>query len=754
MMQGAHTGAMNRLRRPIAGARARDLCAFVVPGPDVARARGLNLAMAGLHLAATPRHANVLLIAGPLPPGLRDAATVAYAQMPRPRAILALGAGDLAPLPVADATGPLTQAGLVAALADLRRVVATGAFAAEVTDFDAPALQTRIEYTCPMHPEVVSDTPGNCPKCGMTLMPKETSAGGHSGHQPKEITPAHQPPAAAHAAHDHTVHTAAAEAPAQFTCPMHPEVLSDAPGSCPKCGMFLVPVEAKAEDHSGHHHHDHGKHTAANAPAQYTCPMHPEVVSDAPGNCPKCGMFLVPVEEKAKDHSGHGHHHGKHTDAAAPAQYTCPLHPEVLSDAPGSCPECGMFLVPVEEKAEGHSGHDHGGHDHQQHDHKGHDHHTHADTGQAHKGHDHAGHDGHAGHGGHAGHTAHTGGEAIDGIEPHFMSMVDLTRDMPASADGLKMEWIEVPFGPFFPGLPGGLGLILTLDGDAVAETQAQSLVAGPVAAEGMTPAEFAGHLADLSPLSPVAGRHLACLALENAAGAVVDTKTATARAAAVERERITSHLGWLASFAVQTGLVWMERRAAALQLSVQAASADQIAAGTGPLRVFLHRVRKTPLLLAKLAGNGRIGAGKLVVGPIARAQGIASDARAGDPVYDALGFQIVTGMGDDALARLHQRCDEIDQSLDLIARAKDLSGAKPDFVSAASGQGEAMVETPRGAARLTVDLREGKLVSAKFEPPSVAHMDLLADLIGAQEIADALVAVGSLDLSPWGLPA
>jgi Cu(I)/Ag(I) efflux system membrane fusion protein len=26
---------------------------------------------------------------------------------------------------------------------------------------------------------------------------------------------------------------------------------------------------------------------------QYTCPMHPEVVRDAPGNCPKCGMALV-----------------------------------------------------------------------------------------------------------------------------------------------------------------------------------------------------------------------------------------------------------------------------------------------------------------------------------------------------------------------------------------------------------------------------------------------------------------------------
>jgi len=32
---------------------------------------------------------------------------------------------------------------------------------------------TKQQYTCPMHPEVVKDEPGKCPKCGMALVPKK-----------------------------------------------------------------------------------------------------------------------------------------------------------------------------------------------------------------------------------------------------------------------------------------------------------------------------------------------------------------------------------------------------------------------------------------------------------------------------------------------------------------------------------------------------------------------------------------------------
>jgi Cu+-exporting ATPase len=35
---------------------------------------------------------------------------------------------------------------------------------------------TKVEYTCPMHPEIVRDQPGNCPICGMALEPRTVTA--------------------------------------------------------------------------------------------------------------------------------------------------------------------------------------------------------------------------------------------------------------------------------------------------------------------------------------------------------------------------------------------------------------------------------------------------------------------------------------------------------------------------------------------------------------------------------------------------
>jgi transcription initiation factor IIE alpha subunit len=68
----------------------------------------------------------------------------------------------------------------------------------------------------------------------------------------------------------------------------------------------------------------------------YTCSMHPEVKSDKPGKCPKCGMDLIKVKmEKSKP--------------MAMKMYSCTMHPEVKSDKPGKCSKCGMDLVEVKK---------------------------------------------------------------------------------------------------------------------------------------------------------------------------------------------------------------------------------------------------------------------------------------------------------------------------------------------------------------------------------------------------------------------
>lgn len=89
----------------------------------------------------------------------------------------------------------------------------------------------------------------------------------------------------------------------------------------------------------------------------YVCPMHPEVQQDGPGDCPKCGMHLVPkAEADAAAHTGygvHGHHGAEKVPAGdldgVPAGfdgavYTCPMHPDVRQPHAGSCPICGMGL--------------------------------------------------------------------------------------------------------------------------------------------------------------------------------------------------------------------------------------------------------------------------------------------------------------------------------------------------------------------------------------------------------------------------
>ncbi len=55
--------------------------------------------------------------------------------------------------------------------------------------------------------------------------------------------------------------------------------------------------------------------------------MHPEVIRNEKGTCPECHMAL---EKKTVD--------------ANKTVYTCPMHPEVVEERRGNCPQCHMAL--------------------------------------------------------------------------------------------------------------------------------------------------------------------------------------------------------------------------------------------------------------------------------------------------------------------------------------------------------------------------------------------------------------------------
>lgn len=68
-----------------------------------------------------------------------------------------------------------------------------------------------------------------------------------------------------------------------YTCPMHPEIIKDAPGKCPKCGMDLVQVIAKPNNvHNSAHDVSHGQHTSSgdNPPMGHTGHDHHAMMID------------------------------------------------------------------------------------------------------------------------------------------------------------------------------------------------------------------------------------------------------------------------------------------------------------------------------------------------------------------------------------------------------------------------------------------------------------------------------------------
>jgi Ni,Fe-hydrogenase III large subunit len=164
-------------------------------------------------------------------------------------------------------------------------------------------------------------------------------------------------------------------------------------------------------------------------------------------------------------------------------------------------------------------------------------------------------------------------------------------------------------------------------------------------------------------------------------------------------------------------------------------ASLRDVATDVAALRRLLERARALDFATANVGVISRESVAGRGLGPVARAAGLAEDARAHEAQYRAIGFEPVNqgacrlDASGDARDRWQQRLAEIVQSLDLASRAGDRR----------IGGDNVPIEGPCGTLR----------GDAGGTSPNAALLQLLPDLLHGCEWGDAVTTIVSLDLDP-----
>ncbi|HYS04587.1 MAG TPA: NADH dehydrogenase (quinone) subunit D [Candidatus Dormibacteraeota bacterium] len=284
-----------------------------------------------------------------------------------------------------------------------------------------------------------------------------------------------------------------------------------------------------------------------------------------------------------------------------------------------------------------------------------------------------------------------------------------LHPEAPAGEDAVHGESMVVNMGPSHPSTHGVLRLVLTLDGEVVKAVQPHLgyLHRGmEKIAEGMTYNQFVPYTDRLDYLAPLSNNVAYILAVEKLLGITVPPRAQVIRVMCCEIARISAHLLWLGTGALDLGAAtvffhtFRERetlyniiealtgaRLTTSYTRVGGLSRDLPAGWTGQVRSFVDTFPKfldeldslltrNRIWMKRTQGVGRISAPDAVAlsltGPNLRGTGVAYDVRKTEPYsgYETYEFDVPVGSEGDAYDRYLVRFEEMRQSVRILDQA------------------------------------------------------------------------------------
>jgi NADH-quinone oxidoreductase subunit D len=360
----------------------------------------------------------------------------------------------------------------------------------------------------------------------------------------------------------------------------------------------------------------------------------------------------------------------------------------------------------------------------------------------------------------------------------------------------LGLREMELNFGPQHPSTHGVLRIVLKVDGERIvsARPDVGYLHRGTEKLfETETYPMVIPHTDRLDYVAAATNNHAYVLAVEKLLGVEVPRRAQYIRVLLDEMQRISSHLLWLATAAIDLGAItpffytFRERevildlfedycgarltlncmRVGGLQEELTPGWIEKLRAFTEDLGAKIDEYEDL-LTENRIWKMRTIGVGILnterciewgVTGPPLRAAGLAWDIRRAIPYecYADLDFEIPTGKNADTYDRYLVRVAELRQSRRILLQCcdwlaanptGDIRGKVPRVIKPPVGDVYASVESPKGELGFYLVSNGGnKPYRLRVRPPSFINLQALPEMARGHMVSDLVAIIGTIDI-------